>query len=166
MDPTLGGPVIAVGQTSTLHSGSCTDSEFGCIACWNAQNKHEGRIFKCDRCKTETTTRVTRAYDEPCLYALCEKCRIEQEKAAEEEYRQMMQNNIAAPDEYEWDEREELSWEIEGLEQSRSIILREIHEIRQELGGGSDLLTEREEELDDVNAQLASFKKRLATLDG
>lgn len=102
MDLTLGGPVITE-QTSTLHSGPCTDSEFGCIACWNAQNKHEGRIFKCDRCKTETTTRVTQAYDEPCLYALCEKCRIEQEKAAEEEYRQMVEEDSHYQDDFDWE---------------------------------------------------------------
>lgn len=99
MDLTLAKPV-PTGETSTLHSGSCTDSEFGCIACWNAENNHEGRIFKCDRCKTETTTRVTQAYDEPVLYALCEKCRIEQEKAAEEEYRQMMRD--VQPDDFEY----------------------------------------------------------------
>jgi len=165
MDLTQGLPIITE-DTSTLHSGHCTDSEFGCIACWNAQNNHEGRIFKCDWCKVKTNTRVTRAFDEPAMYALCEQCRKKNDKYAQEEYERMTENDIAAPVEYEWDEREDLYWEIDGLEQSRDIILGEIHEIRQELGGGSDLLTEREQELDDVNAQLASFKKRLATLDG
>jgi hypothetical protein len=69
MDLTLGGPV-EVNKTSKLHSGNCNDSIFGCIKCWNAAGKQAA----CDICGKVTTTFITKAWDEPVLYAMCTQC--------------------------------------------------------------------------------------------
>ena len=84
MDLTLGGEVDT-GETSELHSGTCNDGVFGCSRCWNAANEGQGTEFECDLCRTATYTRVTLAWDEPVLYAMCADCRIENRDEAEED---------------------------------------------------------------------------------
>jgi hypothetical protein len=74
-DLTLGAPVDVGVNPEATHSGSCNDGVFGCSRCWNTANDNLGTIDKCDWCERETHTKVSKAWDEPILYALCLACR-------------------------------------------------------------------------------------------
>ena len=87
-DLSLGGPVDTE-ETSEAHTGTCTDSPYGCIRCHNGANNGRGTMSTCDCCKKETFTRITRAIDEPAMYAMCGGCRKKQNDEAERELERM-----------------------------------------------------------------------------
>lgn len=71
----LGGPVSVERDPSAKHSGTCYDGVYGCHLCWNADNGGQGTLFECAWCHSDCLTLVVKAWDEPVMYALCEKCR-------------------------------------------------------------------------------------------
>jgi hypothetical protein len=74
-DLSLGGPVNVGTQEDAKHSGPCYDGVYGCHKCWSLENDGKGTAMPCDYCERVTFTKVTRASDEPVMYALCECCR-------------------------------------------------------------------------------------------
>ena len=86
MDLSLGPEVLLSDEEMTeikserkvLHSGNCVDGVYGCSKCWNDANDGWGTMSECDYCHKRGYTRVSKALDEPCLYALCPECRAKQ----------------------------------------------------------------------------------------
>lgn len=84
-DHSLGGMVDVGVNPDAEHSGPCNDGVYGCSRCWNAANKGEGTISECDWCKKQCCfTRVTKAWDEPVSYALCEGCQVKNQPSPQE----------------------------------------------------------------------------------
>lgn len=77
----LGGPVPVERDPDAKHKGTCFDGVYGCHLCYNAENDGKGTISECDWCHAKDVyTKVTRAWDEPVLYAICEPCADRQAK--------------------------------------------------------------------------------------
>ncbi len=85
-DLSLGGPVEVDRDPEAKHGGPCFDGVYGCHRCWNADNDGKGTLHTCEWCKAEDVlTRITKASDEPVMYAVCEACRAKQAEAALQE---------------------------------------------------------------------------------
>jgi hypothetical protein len=71
----LGPPVEGERLPDATHAGPCFDGVYGCHRCWDDANEGKGTLAICEWCKAENVpTRITRAIDEPVLYALCAPC--------------------------------------------------------------------------------------------
>lgn len=81
------GPPVDTGERrpGATHSGNCSDGVYGCHRCWNTANNGEGTQFACDWCKVTALTRVTQAWDERVLYALCGKCQVKNQPPPDED---------------------------------------------------------------------------------
>lgn len=89
MDLGLGGHVEVEDDgdnPNKKHAGGCNDGVYGCSRCWDAENNGKGTTFTCEWCKApDVPTLITRASDEPVLYAVCAACRKRQRDRLREE---------------------------------------------------------------------------------
>lgn len=91
MDLGLGGPVDVGVQADANHSGPCNDGVYGCSRCYNHANDGKGTVDECEWCRAKNVhCKITRSMEEPCLYAICEKCRAKQQEAIQREYEEEM----------------------------------------------------------------------------
>jgi hypothetical protein len=86
----LGPPVLDEVRPGAEHKGRCYDGVYGCHICWNGANDGKGTVSECEWCKSKDVhTRIVKAWDEPCLYAICAACersQLEELRRIEFEY--------------------------------------------------------------------------------